>query len=124
MTDEQKEFVDQSVRELAMEDEDGRIAPVRLSLFAQMLSEKEWTPLTLQNVGGAKGVGVRFLEETFDTDRGRIRFTSVIATYDRAVCSCKHSCLISAWASREEGRASLSFLNHLAWREPRIVSVG
>ena len=74
MTDEQKEFVDQSVRELAMEDEDGLIAPVRLSLFTQMLSEKEWTPLTLQRVGGAKGVGVRFLEETFDTDRGRIRF--------------------------------------------------
>ena len=73
MTDEQKEFLDQSVHELAREDADGRIAPVRLSLFAQMLSEKEWTPLTLQSVGGAKGVGVRFLEETFDTDRGRIR---------------------------------------------------
>ena len=73
MTDEQKEFLDQSVHELAREDGDGRIAPVRLSLFAQMLSEKEWTPLTLQSVGGAKGVGVRFLEETFDTDRGRIR---------------------------------------------------
>ena len=74
MTDEQKDFLDQSVHELAREDGDGRIAPVRLSLFAQMLSEKEWTPLTLQSVGGAKGVGVRFLEETFDTDRGRIRY--------------------------------------------------
>ena len=38
---------------------------VRLALFAEMLKGKPWTPETLKQVGGAEGVGVTFLEETF-----------------------------------------------------------
>src|SRR5205823_2128489 len=42
-----------------------KIVPVRLSLFAEMVKGKPWTPITLKAGGGAEGIGVRFLEETF-----------------------------------------------------------
>jgi serine/threonine protein kinase/formylglycine-generating enzyme required for sulfatase activity len=54
-------FLDHAVAELA---EDGKVAPVRLALFAQMLKDKPWTPGTLKNVGGLEGIGVTFLEES------------------------------------------------------------
>jgi serine/threonine protein kinase/formylglycine-generating enzyme required for sulfatase activity len=47
--------------------QDGRILPVRLALFAQMVRAKPWGPATLREVGGIEGVGVRFLEETFNS---------------------------------------------------------
>ena len=62
LTIDQRAFIDQSVRELA---QDGKIISVRLSLFAEMVKGKPWTPATLREVGGIQGVGVTFLEETF-----------------------------------------------------------
>jgi eukaryotic-like serine/threonine-protein kinase len=61
-TPEQKTFIDQSVAGLA---QDGKVISVRLSLFAEMVKGKPWTPATLKEVGGTQGVGVTFLEETF-----------------------------------------------------------
>lgn len=61
-TDEQSRFIDQAMAGLA---EGGKIIPVRLALFAEMVKGKPWTPATWQDVGGAEGVGVAFLEETF-----------------------------------------------------------
>ena len=45
--------------------EEGKVICVRLALFAEMMKGKVWTPATLKEVGGTKGVGVTFLEETF-----------------------------------------------------------
>ena len=45
--------------------EEGKVISVRLALFAEMMKGKPWTPATLREVGGTKGVGVTFLEETF-----------------------------------------------------------
>jgi serine/threonine protein kinase len=59
---EQERFLDQAVAELA---QDGKVISVRLSLFAEMVKGKPWTPATLKAVGGTEGVGVAFLEETF-----------------------------------------------------------
>ena len=42
-----------------------KVVPVRLALFAEIVKGKPWTPATLRDVGGAGGVGVSFLEETF-----------------------------------------------------------
>ena len=56
-------FLDLAVAELA---EDGKIAPVRLALFAQMLKDKPWTPATLKDMRGLEGIGVKFLEESLD----------------------------------------------------------
>ena len=61
-TDAQRQFVTEASAGLA---EDGRVVCVRLALFAEMMKGKAWTPETLQQVGGTKGVGATFLEETF-----------------------------------------------------------
>ena len=63
-TKEQKDFLKQSVTGLA---EEGKVICVRLALFAEMMKGKPWTPSTLKEVGGTKGVGVTFLEETFSS---------------------------------------------------------
>ena len=64
MTNEQKSFLTQSVAGLS---EEGKVICVRLALFAEMMKGKEWTPATLKEVGGTKGIGVTFLEETFSS---------------------------------------------------------
>jgi len=62
ITGAQNEFLDRTIKALSQE---GRVISVRLALFAEMLKGKPWTPETLKQVGGAEGVGVTFLEETF-----------------------------------------------------------
>jgi len=62
LSKDQQSFLDQAVAGLA---QDGRVISVRLALFADMVKNKLWTPATLKAVGGAEGVGVTFLEETF-----------------------------------------------------------
>ena len=52
---------------------DGRIVPVRLSLLAEMVRDKPWTPATLRSMGGTEGIGVAFLEETFDPPKAAPR---------------------------------------------------
>jgi formylglycine-generating enzyme required for sulfatase activity len=56
-------FLDQAVADLA--GPDGRVIPVRLALFAQMVRQRPWTPATLRDLGGIEGIGVTFLEEAF-----------------------------------------------------------
>ena len=55
-------FLQRAVASLAQEE---RVVPVRLALFAEMVKNRPWTPATLREIGGASGVGVAFLEETF-----------------------------------------------------------
>jgi serine/threonine protein kinase/formylglycine-generating enzyme required for sulfatase activity len=59
---DQEQFLDRAVAGLAR---DGKVIPVRLSLFAEMVKGRPWTPATLKEAGGAQGIGVTFLEETF-----------------------------------------------------------
>ena len=59
---EQDRFLDQAVAALGHE---GKVISVQLSLFAEMVKGKPWTPATLKQVGGIEGIGVTFLEETF-----------------------------------------------------------
>ncbi len=63
-TKEQDGFLDLAIAGLS---EEGKIVPVRLALFAEMVKGKPWTPAALREVGGAEGVGVAFLEETFSS---------------------------------------------------------
>ena len=61
-TAEEEQFLDQTVESLAQDD---KIVCVRLALFAEMMKNRPWTPVSLRTVGGAEGVGVAFLEQTF-----------------------------------------------------------
>ncbi len=59
--DEQR-FLDRAVQDLA---HDGKVICVQLSLLADMMKGRPWTPASLHEVGGTSGVGVAFLDETF-----------------------------------------------------------
>ncbi len=54
-------FVEEAVSGLA---EDGKVVCVRLALFAEMMKGRPWTLAVLRSLGGAMGIGVRFMEET------------------------------------------------------------
>jgi formylglycine-generating enzyme required for sulfatase activity len=81
LTPDQARFIEQSVGELS---QDGRVVPVRLSLFAELMKTRAWTPATLVEVGGTEGVGVRFLEESF-TSRAAVPETRALEKHARAV---------------------------------------
>jgi formylglycine-generating enzyme required for sulfatase activity len=61
---DEESFVAQAVSGLA---EGGRVVPVRLALFAEMMKSRPWTEAALREAGGAEGVGVAFLEESFSS---------------------------------------------------------
>ncbi|MFM9964256.1 MAG: protein kinase domain-containing protein [Planctomycetaceae bacterium] len=65
------QFLDQSVTALS---EENKIISVRLTLFAEMMKSKPWTPATLRAIGGVTGVGVTFLEETFSAKTAKIAY--------------------------------------------------
>lgn len=58
----QELFLNRAVDGLSV---DGSIISVRLSLFAEMFRNKDWSPEALARVGGTEGIGVTFLEEQF-----------------------------------------------------------
>jgi serine/threonine protein kinase/formylglycine-generating enzyme required for sulfatase activity/Tfp pilus assembly protein PilF len=62
MDKKQKSFIERAIAGLA---QDNKVVCVRLALFAEMMKGRVWTPSALKAVGGAEGVGVTFLEETF-----------------------------------------------------------
>jgi eukaryotic-like serine/threonine-protein kinase len=64
LSEEQRAFLTQAVEGLAR---DGKVAGVRLTLFAEMMKDRTWSPESLRAVGGTEGVGVTFLEETFSS---------------------------------------------------------
>jgi formylglycine-generating enzyme required for sulfatase activity len=62
LTREQLEFLDAAIDQLSQE---GRVICVRLALFADLIKGKPWTRSVLKQSGGAAGLGVTFLEDTF-----------------------------------------------------------
>jgi serine/threonine protein kinase/formylglycine-generating enzyme required for sulfatase activity len=58
-------FLDQAVKGLT--GPDGYVIPVRLSLFVEVIRRRPWTVQALRALGGVEGIGVKFLEETFDS---------------------------------------------------------
>ena len=64
LTEDLQTFLDLAISGLT---QDGKIVPVRLALFAEMVRERSWTTQTLREIGGIEGVGLTFLEETFSS---------------------------------------------------------
>ena len=50
---DQNSFLDQSISGIA---QDGKVIPVRLALFAEMVKGKPWVPMTLREVGGTEPI--------------------------------------------------------------------
>ncbi len=71
LSEDHLRFVEQVSSGLAI---DGKVVPVRLSLFCDMVKGKEWLPVTLAKIGGTQGVGVSFLEETFGIAQANARY--------------------------------------------------
>ena len=71
LTHAQGDFLDRAVAGLM---QDGKVISVRLALFAEMVKGKPWEPAMLSAVGGAEGVGVTFLEETFSARTANPRY--------------------------------------------------
>src|SRR5262249_13810421 len=69
-TRERHRFPDPAVDQLA---EDGKVARVRLALFAEVLKQRRWEPAALRALGGAEGLGVAFLEEALLSPRAHPR---------------------------------------------------
>jgi hypothetical protein len=65
LTRDQENFLTQTTDGLAQDD--GRVSPVRLAVFVEMVKGRPWSPATLKEVGGTQGVGVAFLEQTFNS---------------------------------------------------------
>ena len=59
-----REFIRSTVEGLAR---NRKIVSVRLALFAEMMKGRQWVPESLKAVGGTDGVGITFLEETFNS---------------------------------------------------------
>ena len=64
LTPQQEQFLAEAVAGLAA---DGKVIPVRLALFAQLLRDRPWTTQMLRRMGGMSGLGVTFLEEAFES---------------------------------------------------------
>lgn len=64
LTEENQDFINQTIHGLL---QDGNVVSVQLAVFAEMIKGKPWTPETLRRIGGTKGIGVNFLEESFSS---------------------------------------------------------
>lgn len=62
LNQQQLDFVEKAVNQLAT---GNYVICVRLILFAEMFKAREWSVNELESVGGAEGIGRRFLQETF-----------------------------------------------------------
>jgi formylglycine-generating enzyme required for sulfatase activity len=59
---EQNEFADQVIAELS---QNGKVVPVRLSLYVEMIKGRPWNDTTLHDVRATGGIGVQFLDDAF-----------------------------------------------------------
>ena len=69
----QEDFLDEAIEQMSV----GRyVICVRLTLFAEMFKSRPWTVKELRSVGGAQGVGERFLESTFGAESSSKKYKS------------------------------------------------
>ena len=83
---EQDEFLDRVVSELVV---NGKVLAIRLAMFSEAFKYKEWTLKNLGEFGGADGIGVGFLNETFVFHQA----PAVYKSHRRAAQECLHKLL-------------------------------
>ena len=82
LTKEQNRFLDQAIQSIAT---NGRVVSVHLSLLAQILKEREWDATSGLFRDGGTGIGVRFLEETFDTQNAPSRVRRLVIPCEKVL---------------------------------------
>jgi len=74
LSPENEQFVQLVAEGLASE---GQVISVRIALFAEMVKQRRWVPETLVEVGGTRGLGRNFLEETFNSRSANPRYRAL-----------------------------------------------
>lgn len=64
-TSVQNGFLDRAVEGLSV---GGKVFPVRLALFVEMVKSQPWEQRTIDSLGGVEGIGLQFLEESFSSE--------------------------------------------------------
>ena len=67
----QNQFLDAAIEYLAI---DGRVICVQLALLAEMMKHRDWNDPALLSLDGGAGLGVHFLEQTFDRESSQRRY--------------------------------------------------
>ena len=70
LTSSQDYFLTAAVESLAI---DGRVVCVQLALLAEMIKHRQWGDITLLSQDGGVGLGLHFLEQTFDLETSHKR---------------------------------------------------
>ena len=70
LTPSQNDFLSAAVESLAI---DGRVICVQLALLAEMIKHRPWGDMTLLSQDGGVGLGLHFLEQTFDLETSHKR---------------------------------------------------
>ena len=71
---EQRAFIRKAVEQLS---DDDTVPCVHLAIFAEMMKSRPWVLRELRAVGGAKGVGVAFLEQTFSAPSASAKYRNM-----------------------------------------------
>ena len=79
-----RDFVHRAVNSLS---DHGKVICAHLSLFAEMMKNRDWTSSELVRIGGWEGIGVRYLEESFGDHQAPARHRRQIP-YVQGILSC------------------------------------
>jgi hypothetical protein len=60
-----RKFLDDAA--VGLTDGNGKVVPMRLTLFAQVVRYRDWVPHTLVELKGVDGIGVKFLKDCFES---------------------------------------------------------
>ncbi|QDV47896.1 Serine/threonine-protein kinase PknB [Stieleria neptunia] len=117
----QNQFLDSAIRYLAS---DGRVICVQLALLTEMLKHRNWETSSSLFKDGGTGIGVRFLDETFDNERSprRIRLFAEGAEHVlRALLPESGSSIKGAVRSEQELMEATGYRDKAAFR--RLIAV-
>jgi hypothetical protein len=126
---EQRDFLRRVLEEMA--DAEGLIACVQLSLLAHMLRGQPWVPDTLKEVGGVRGLGVRFLVTNFGPRRQYQSYHESACAFLRHLLPADPATLQRGQARRKaeleviancRGEVSFNQLLHILDQELRLIT--
>ena len=65
-----REFLNRAIDALS---HDGRLFPIQLAVFTEMVKDRDWVPNLITAMGGTEGIGVAYLESSFGATANSVR---------------------------------------------------